>query len=191
MSRSLFVRRIVTKTRRKKQVAARRRVPRNISMKTHSFIQAYRPSAGSLVVTGGVGGLGYNAATGLLFSPDGSATYANGFFSLKFSLADIPQVATYQSLFDAYMIEKCIFELQPIQGNITSAIDVGTAGESVSPLVITVLDYDDFGLLTTLGSIEEYQTYKQTSAAVKHRRTIVPALSINAFKSSGLGVGFL
>lgn len=150
----------------------------------HHFKQMYRPSSTALSFSSGATGSAYDANEGIIFGPDPASTPGDGYWSLYFTLNDLPQMASYSALFDCYRINKAVLKLTPfLTGLTTSNIATGTTA-TFDECMVTVLDFDDSTQLTSLSAAEEYETYKMTPSYKEHTRTLVPAVSSVAYKTA-------
>lgn len=177
------------------QLAIRRtNIPRGLTFsKVHHFKQTYHPTATNVSTDanchysfGGTGAVG----SGTLYGPASGDLSPAGYFAMRFTLADLPQVASFTALFDAYRINKVVVSFQNYS-NVTNQATNTPANLGAQPQWLsTVVDYDDTTLLTTEGSLLEYETFKQTPPYEKHVRVLVPAVSMEAFKTSGTTIGY-
>lgn len=162
-------------------------VPRGVNVGKHFFKQIYRPSATALTLNTGSGG-SYDPLNGLLLGPTSAASAdLNG--SLYFQLSDLPQSASFASLFDAYKISKVVVSFEPIQ-NMMGSASLSTPANNISEPLTTVIDRDDNNLLTAMSQYEEYESYKRTPGYKKHVRTLVPAVAASVYKSTGTTIAY-
>lgn len=168
-------------------------VPRGLSLKKHHFKQTYHPSATNVTVDAncryaptGTGAVG----SGTLYGPATTDLQPAGYFSIKFTLSDLPQATTYTSLFDAYRINKVVVKFIPVLSNYNQPGNTAGNLAAEPQWLSTVIDYDDSTVLTTEGALLEYETMKQTQPSRKHVRTLVPAVAMSAYKTSGTTIGF-
>lgn len=170
-----------------------RRAPmlRGVFTKAHHFKQMYRPS-GSGSTSGMYLNTGSNASwdstEGILLGPDSGAT-GDCHFRLFFTVAQLNQSSNFAGLFDCYRINKAVVQFIPVQ-NVMGNATLSTPTAQLTQELITVIDRDDGDLLATPGEYEEYETYKRTGAYEKHTRKLVPAVSMNVFKTSGTTIGY-
>lgn len=170
-----------------------RRAPmlRGVFTKAHHFKQMYRPSgpgisSGMYLNTGS--NASWDATEGILLGPDSSAT-GDCHFRIWFTTAQLNQSSNFAGLFDCYRINKAVVQFIPVQ-NVMGNQTLSTPSAQLTQELITVIDRDDGDLLTTPGEYEEYETYKRTGAYEKHTRKLVPALSMNVYKTSGTTIGY-
>lgn len=165
-------------------------IPRGLQLKKHHFKQTFHPINISVnpschYTSTGVGAVG----SGVLYGPSTTDPSPAGYFSYYFTLAEIPQVTSFTSLFDAYRINKLVIKFIPLVQY--TQLGNGAANLAAEPQWLsTVVDYDDSGILTTEGALLEYETFKQSSPNRKHVRTFVPATSQNLYKSSGTTIAY-
>jgi len=62
---------------------------------------------------------------------------------------------------------------------------------AVIPDMITVLDYDDNTVLADLNAAMEYESARVTKPTQTHKRVLVPALAMNAYKSTGTTITYV
>lgn len=148
----------------------------------HHFKQTFYPSASTIVTSGDCT---YVAAAGNLFGP-GVAAGTDGFFTYNFQLLDLPQVASFSALFDAYKINKILIKFIPAYNvfGVTGNPVAGGLQPGRPEYLTTVLDYDDNANLTTQAQLMEYDTFKQTAPTQKHIRSFKPAVAMNAFRTA-------
>jgi len=178
---------------RRQQLAVRRQViPRGMAIRSHSFKQTFHPSAANVTTDvnchysfSGSGPVG----SGTLYGPASTDTVPAGYFSIKFTLADLPQVSSFTALFDTYKINKVVVKLIPF-GYPTGYINTASNLSAQPQWLSTVIDYDDSTVLTSEGSLLEYETFKQTRPGAEHVRVLVPAISVEAYKTSGTTIGY-
>lgn len=173
----------------------RTQIPRGMQMrigKLHNFKQTFHPLAANVTTDanchysfGGTGAVG----SGTLYGPATGDLSPAGYFAMKFTAADLPQFASFSALFDAYRINKVVVQFIPY--NYPYQIGNTAANLAAQPQWLsTVIDYDDAALLATEGSLLEYETFKQARPGSTHTRSLVPAVSIEAFKTSGTTIGY-
>lgn len=168
-------------------------IGRQLSLKMHHFKQTYHPLAANVITDAnchysfvGTGAVG----SGTLYGPATGDVSPAGYFAMRFTLADLPQVASFAGLFDAYRINKVVVKFVPYVNSYTTSSGAAANLAAQNQFLSTVIDYDDASVLTTEGSLLEYETYKTTPAYRKHTRSLVPALSQEAFKTSGTTIGY-
>lgn len=114
----------------------------------------------------------------LTSTSSGVATYN----SIYFALSDIAQVATYQSLFDQYRINKIECWIYP-------APSTNSEQNLQSTTITSVLDFDDANNLTSIGAANDYSSAVQSSLVNGHYRAFKPHVAIatysGAFSSYG------
>lgn len=165
-------------------------IPRQLTIpKPHKIVQHFRPSAANLVLSPGQSG-SYNATKGLLAGPN-AFFKAPQFFTLKFTISDLSQVSTFSAIFDAYRIDHVEVEFNPIQNFIGDVPLEATTSGDITEYLVTVIDYDDSAPVGSEQNFEEYDTYKRTIGYEKHVRSLTPAIAANAYKTSGLTVGYV
>lgn len=171
----------------------RLRIPRGLRLNMHHFKQTYQISMANFRDAGvAANGTYINAPNGIVYGPTVTALDSY-FFALVFTLSDLPQVASFQAVFDSYRINKVTVKFIPLQ-NVSPLKSADTAGANqngVNQDLETVIDYDDGNILTSRSAALEYDTYKVTPCYAKHVRTITPKMSMNAFKTSGTTIGYI
>lgn len=182
----------------RKRINARRpvsKIPRAVQLRTHHFKQTYHPSGNTMQVTGGTGAY-YPTGSGA-FPPgtlvsQATASIGPMFFTLDFRLDDLPQLSSYQTIFDSFRINKVVVKFRPLQSMVpTNATDgSGTNVSTTPPLLQTVIDYDDSNLLTSENQLLNYDNLKISQPWQMHKRVFVPAISANAFKAGGSTIGY-
>lgn len=169
-------------------------IPRGLKLRVHSFKQTYHPSAANLATdancaytAGGGGAFG----SGVLSGPATGSVAPAGYFSLKFTANDLPQYASFSALFDCYKINKVVVKLIPVVTNYN--VPGNTAGNVAAEpqWLSTVIDYDDATLLTTEGSLLEYETFKQSRPGRAHKRVFTPKIAMDAYRTGGTTIGFI
>lgn len=169
------------------------RMPRSLMLKQHHFKQTYQPSTANFVDAGvAANGTYINAPNGIVYGPTVTALDSY-FFALRFTVADLPQIASFTALFDSYRINKVVVKFVPMQNNVpTVAVSAAGANQNgVTQDMETVIDYDDAVILTSRAAALEYDTYKETPCWKTHKRVIVPSMSMEAFKTSGTTIGYI
>ena len=169
-------------------------IPRGLTIKEHKFVQHFHPSSANVIVDAnchysftGTGAVG----SGTLYGPATTDVGPAGYFSMKFTLADVPQAASFSALFDCYRIDKLKVDLIPV-GNVVNQTIFGAGSLTAAPQWLsTVIDYDDSTLLTTEAALLDYESFKQTPSYRKHVRTFTPAVSMSAYKTSGTTIGYV
>lgn len=163
----------------------------NIRLKNHHFKQTFHPLTANFFVTGAALGLTYDANGVLTSMPNAGA--AIDFFSYAFQLNDLPQVASYQAMFDSYRVNKIVLRIEPMSQpthGVAATNAAALATILVPPTLFTVLDYDDTAFLASENAALEYDTYKETRPGLRHVRVVRPKLSTQAFKTSGTTIAF-
>lgn len=153
----------------------------------HMFKQTVIPTTNSIQLSGTGGG--YNAALGILYGPNNTAG-TDLLFSIKFLLSELPQVGSFTALFDAYKISKVVVKLVPMISQVQQPASVALVGTSTEHMN-TVIDKDDSTPLSNISDALQYETFKQTPGYKYHKRAFVPAVSMQAFKTSGTTIGFV
>nr|QBX89322.1 putative capsid protein [Insect-associated ssDNA molecule]QBX89324.1 putative capsid protein [Insect-associated ssDNA molecule]QBX89326.1 putative capsid protein [Insect-associated ssDNA molecule]QBX89328.1 putative capsid protein [Insect-associated ssDNA molecule] len=164
-------------------------VPRSIYNGLHHFKHVTRPQ--NLILSGTSAEGSYDLNNGQLTGPSDTAS-DNLYFGLKFQLADMPNITALGTLYDSYRINKVKVTFTPVQSD-TSGVSLGTPADNVPPLLITVIDRDDYALPTSLSELEQYETYRQVFATKPHSVALTPACSMMAFRtavSTGYVQGF-
>jgi hypothetical protein len=95
-----------------------------------------------------------------------------------FTLAQIDEFSTFNTLFDQYCIEAVEVEIS------AQSTFANTAG-SVSPRLYTVLDYDDAIPLASLGAVRDYESLVISPPNTGIVRTLIPAIPIGAQSANG------
>lgn len=109
---------------------------------------------------------------------------------MKFTAADIPQFNSFSALYDAYRIEKLKVQFVPV---VSTYNVLGNAASNLTAQpqwLSTVVDYDDQTLLTTEGALMDYETFKESAPYERHTREFKPAVSLQAYKTSGTTIGY-
>lgn len=166
-------------------------IPRGMALKKYFFKQIYHPSEANFAFS--AGGIGYTAGgngvygSGILYGPP---TSPSGYFALRFTAADIPQIATFAALFDCYKISKLVVKLIPVVSQYTQGANSTAAVAAQPQWLSTVIDYDDFAVPTTEGELLQYQTFKQSHPNKLHKRVFTPAISMQAYKTGGTTIAY-
>jgi len=108
---------------------------------------------------------------------------------MTFALADLPQKASWEAVFDQYRIDEIEVHLIPVY-NVVDAHGTASPNNGCPPSVI-VLDYDDNTSLASITAAFEYDNSQiitpYQGAVVKVRPKITPAMYAGAF-FTGYGV---
>lgn len=80
-------------------------------------------------------------------------------FMLDFQLANLPQVATFTALYDAYRIRKVVFRMYP-QKQYMVTPDTLAGGLPVSGSILTALDHDGGASPASVNDMMQYSTCK-------------------------------
>jgi len=102
------------------------------------------------------------------------------FGALSFALSDLPNPADFTALFDQYRFQQVRVKFIPAsaQGNQTFHL----------PPLLTVIDYDDANVPTSLDQLRQYSTLNLSpTGTVTHIRTIMPRLAVNVFGAGVFG----
>jgi len=107
------------------------------------------------------------------------STSGASFYSFAFTLADLPEYASFTNLYDQYRIVKiqCLFmPLTLLQ----------TAGTSVvtSSALVVIADYDDNSSLTTMAQLYNYQNVQFCKCQDKLEFAIRPRIAMAAYSGS-------
>lgn len=103
--------------------------------------------------------------------------------ALQFQLSDLPNSGEFTSLFDQYRFQQVIVRFVPVSSQST-----GNAFH-LMPL-LTVIDYDDANVPSTLDILRQYGTLSIVpSGTITHVRTLVPKLSLEVY-GTGIGSSF-
>lgn len=168
-------------------------IPRGLALKKHHFKQTYHPLyvnyTSDVNVSYTQGGAGA-AGSGTLYGPTITSAAAAGYFSFFTTLAELPQVSQFTNIFDAYRINKVVFKFIPLSNNVNLPQNTPGNLAAAPQWLSTVIDYDDSSILTTEGSMLEYESFKQTAPYRRHTRSFVPALAIEAYKTSGTTIAY-
>lgn len=110
------------------------------------------------------------------------------FGAIKFLASSFPAFADWAAAMDAYRLRKVrvLFQPKVNQHNLTTKAVATTTSPSV---LLTALDYDDATALSTLSSIESYQSLKIHPLFDQASRNVVPKLARAAY-SGGVFNGF-
>jgi len=172
------------------RIRRRTRVPRGMNplKGVHSFKQTYFPSAGNFQLTGGNGN--YNAANGVL-TGNLNAAAGDQAWTLRFTLSDLPQNVSLASIFDTYKIKRVVVKFIPQINSLTSVSSAATALVANQQFMSTVIDYDDSNAILTYNNLLEYETFRETPTYRTHKRSLVPKISMLAYKTSGTTIGYV
>jgi len=96
--------------------------------------------------------------------------------ALSFALSSLPDYTEFTALFDQYRIIQASVSFEP-----TSLVSTST------PL-ITVLDYDDAVVPTSLNMLYEYETMQSSTSGTMQKRVLTPKLALAAY--SGVFTSF-
>jgi hypothetical protein len=99
------------------------------------------------------------------------------FSVFNFTLANLDQVASFQTLFDQYRIAKIEFATVP---RMTGAPTATTN----TALFASVIDYDDATALGTFEAATDYQSVLTSSGSDGHFRTFIPHCAIAAYSGT-------
>lgn len=114
-------------------------------------------------------------------------TYAgNTVGAITFSLSNISQSATFTALYDEYCITKVVIRFVPT-ASINNNADPTTY---IAQPFYTIIDYDDNTVPAGLTEMLDYDTLKYTVSTKTHTRTLIPRLSMLAYKTSGSTIGY-
>lgn len=122
-----------------------------------------------------------------------TASVSGTYGTLAFNLNDLPQAATFTSLFDQYMITKIVVKFVPqinqivFQENVPS--QVIPSDNKPIPYLYTVVDYDDDTNLSSINAALEYDNVKYCQATRPHKRILVPHVASAGY--AGTFTGFL
>lgn len=171
--------RLYTDMRSTAMVAPR---PFPLYSKNHNFKQKAVPSSSSFVVTGG----SYSTTDGLL--KGAVAGGADTTFTFTPRVDDLPQSATFSSLFDSYRINKVVLKLMtnwggggPQSGSWTGG--AGTAFDLDPQRVYTVIDHDDSTALGSTSEALQYETCRVTHPSKDITISFVPAVSATVYRT--------
>ena len=89
-----------------------------------------------------------------------------------FRLADLPNHADYEAMYDMYRIVKVIVHFIPM---FTQAA-VSSTGQLMGTILYTAKDYNDINAPASADEVAAYQTCKFTSSLERHVRSIKPML---------------
>jgi len=118
---------------------------------------------------------GLTAASGTTtVSASGSATTQ---WSLGFTIADLPQVASFATIFDQYRIDKVVVRIMS-RNNAVSMVNL-TSPNLVNPLHAIVVDRDDISVLGSYQAVVQYDNCQviqgDTSMDIELKPSITPA----------------
>lgn len=97
--------------------------------------------------------------------------------SVTFKLNYLPNYSEYSALYDQYMITKVAVKLVP-RGNVSSI------GSDLGSNLLSVIDYNDSGVLSSVDQANEYATVKRTTDRRMHTRVFRPMFLRPAYVSS-------
>jgi hypothetical protein len=106
-----------------------------------------------------------------------SSSGADTFFATAFNLNQLDQVASWQSVFDQYMIEALEVWLIPTYQD--------TSGGNTNSVVYSTIDYDDSNAPTSLPNMRQIQNCVETTAYEGIHRIWVPHIAITTQNSTG------
>lgn len=115
-----------------------------------------------------------------------SQTATNQLNGYYFTLAALPQAATFTALYDEYCITKITIKFIP---NRTIGSNADPSSWSVPPFY-SVIDYDDAAPPANLDEMMQYQTFKSTTGGYTHVRSFTPKIATLAYKTSGTTIGY-
>lgn len=106
-----------------------------------------------------------------------SSSGADVFFATAFNLNQLDQVASWQSVFDQYMIEAIEVWLIPTYQD--------TSGGNTNSVIYTTIDYDDSNTPTSLPNMRQIQNCIETTSYEGTHRIWVPHCAITTQNSTG------
>lgn len=118
---------------------------------------------------------------------------------IYFTLADLPQAASFAALFDQYRITKVSISFIPGQSMVMQNQENGgiglvenqaqqvAAGNTAVGLYGSVIDYDDAAAIGTLAAFLQYETWKpgQVGSMKIHTRVFKPRVAASVFNGGG------
>jgi hypothetical protein len=150
-------------------------------------VQSYCPSTTNFSV-GGSGSYAVTNNLGYFIGPGGTATDA--FFSLQFSLSDLPQASSWSALYDAYRIKAARLRMMPEANVLPLASNLGAATTAVAKAqnLHTAFDYDDAVVPTSLNQIMEYESFEVTRSTDDLDRDLSPRVATAVY--DGVSTGY-
>jgi len=98
---------------------------------------------------------------------------------------------SYAALFDAYRINKVVVKMVPQVTSLTVGSTASAPVTAKQSFMTSVIDYDDATALTSYNAALEYETFRATPMYRTHKRVLTPALSQQAFKTSGTTIAYM
>jgi len=92
--------------------------------------------------------------------------------AIGFRLVDIPQYASYATIFDQYAIVCVVARIYPIT--------IDTTSGDVWPRLVSIIDHDDVNVVS-LAASGDYATNIETSGNIGHTRVIFPRAALAAY----------
>ena len=111
------------------------------------------------------------APTNFIIPASSGGTPGQGSAVFTLSLSNLPAYANYQNMYDSYRITRIKVRMVP-SGN-TASIDQSTQ----NCFIYSVMDYNDYALLTTAADAQSYQNCRVTKNTSEHIRSFVPAVA--------------
>lgn len=170
-------------------------IPRGLKLsKVHSFKQVYHPTTTNVTCDANCSytftGTG-SAGSGTLIGPSSASVQPAGYFTIRFTASDLPQFTTFSGLFDCYRINKVVVKLAPYITQYTQGGNSSANLAAQPQWLSTVIDYDDSSVATSESELLQYESFKDTRPHETHIRSLVPAVSMSAFKTSGTTIGYV
>lgn len=97
------------------------------------------------------------------------------FFARSFSLNDVQQVTSFQSLFDQYRIDQLELWLY---------CDTAASINTTNPIYYSVVDYDDANTPSALGSLQQYTNVIQTTLHDGHYMRFQPHIAAAVYSGA-------
>lgn len=124
---------------------------------------------------------------GISIAPNPVPGFRFGVYS--FNLAGVPQVTDFVTLYDQYKI--CLIKVALIPKWDSTEMSAGAGGTINNQTnVMSVLDYDDSNLPTSVDYLTQYQNLKITRGGRTHKRVFKPRQLRNVYRGALVADGY-